>query len=183
MKVSRASLRVKFLGTPEFVEPVKQALAKNYTLTDNLNEADLLVVAAYGQILPSEMINKPKYGTLNIHPSLLPKYRGASPIQAAILNGDTETGVTIMKIDEKMDHGPILLQEKYPIKPTDTFDSLSKKLFQIGADMLIRVIPDYISGKLKSKEQNHEQASFCKMIKKEDGYFEIDNPPHSRGTK
>ncbi|MBU1031558.1 methionyl-tRNA formyltransferase, partial [Patescibacteria group bacterium] len=99
-------MKIAFLGTPQFVQPIKDRLAKHFTLTDSLNEADLGVVAAYGRILTKEELNAPKCGFINVHPSLLPKYRGPSPIQSAILNGDKISGITIIKIDEEMDHGP-----------------------------------------------------------------------------
>lgn len=169
-------MKVAFLGTPDFVKPVKQVIKKNFELV-NLDQAELLVVAAYGKILPKEVINQFKFGSINIHPSLLPKYRGASPLQQAILNGDSETGVTIMKMDPQMDHGSILAQEKLTILEDETFQSLAEKAFELGAKMLIKVIPDYIEGRLKPVEQNHSQASFCKLITKEDGYFEINKPP------
>ncbi len=130
---------------------------------------DLAIVAAYGKILPKEIFSIPSYGFLNIHASLLPYYRGASPIQGAILNGDKETGVTIMKVDEKMDHGPILANSKLLVAGSDTYESLSKKLAEIGAELLIKTIPNYISGKIKPIKQNHLKATYTKIIKKEDG--------------
>lgn len=140
---------------------------------------DLIVVAAYGKIIPREILEIPKYGALNIHPSSLPKYRGASPIQAAILNGEVETGVTIIQMDEKMDHGPIISTRKVILSDQDTFESLSKKMFEAGADLLIKTIPDYLSGKIKPLVQDHAIASYCTIIKKEDGYFDINTVPTS----
>lgn len=130
---------------------------------------DLGVIAAYGKIIPREILDIPRYGTLNVHPSLLPKYRGASPIQYAILNGDKETGVTIMKVDEEMDHGPVLANSILPIADSDTYDNLSQKLAILGAELLIKIIPDYISGKMKPVEQDPSKATYTKIIKKEDG--------------
>jgi len=130
---------------------------------------DLAIVAAYGKILPKEILEIPKHGFINVHGSLLPKYRGASPIQAAILNGDKETGITIMKIDEEMDHGPILGKSEIRISKSETFESLSQKLAISGADLLIKTIPDYIYGKIKPIEQDHSKATYTKIIKKEDG--------------
>lgn len=140
-------------------------------------EADLFVMAAYGKILPKDILEIPKFGCLNIHPSLLPKYRGPSPIQAAILNQDQESGVTIIKMDKEMDHGPIIYQERISLTNQDTFETLSKKLFLLGTDALVKIIPDFIDEKLKLKPQDHKSATFCKLIKKSDGYFDIDNPP------
>lgn len=130
---------------------------------------DLAIVAAYGKILPKEILEIPKHGFINVHGSLLPKYRGASPIQSAILNGDKKTGITIMKVDEEMDHGPLLANSKLPIANSDTCESLSQKLAISGAELLIKTIPDYISGKIKPIEQEHSKVTYTKIIKKEDG--------------
>ncbi len=130
---------------------------------------DLAIVAAYGKILPKEILEIPKHGFINVHGSLLPKYRGASPIQSAVLNGDKETGITIMKIDKEIDHGPIISNVKIQISNDDTFESLSQKLAISGADLLIKIIPDYIFGKIKSIKQDHSKATYTKIIKKEDG--------------
>src|SRR3990170_1816171 len=97
---------------------------------------DLFVVASYGMIIPQEILELPEKGALNVHPSLLPKYRGASPIQAAILNGETETGVTIILMDEQMDHGPILAQEKIALDPAETTSTAMSKLAQFGSEIL-----------------------------------------------
>ena len=130
---------------------------------------DLAIVAAYGKILPKEILEIPKHGFINVHGSLLPKYRGASPIQAAILNGDKETGITIMKIDEEMDHGPLLGKSEIRISKSETFESLSQKLAISGAELLVKTIPDYISGKIKPIEQDHSKATYTEIIKREDG--------------
>lgn len=140
-------------------------------------EPDLIVVAAYGHLIPQIILDIPKFRSLNVHPSLLPKYRGPSPIQNTILNGEKITGVTIIKMDEKMDHGPILYTKEISLSGQDNFETLSKKLFELGADLLIQIIPDFVAGKLKPKEQNHSKATFTHIIKKEDGYFDINNPP------
>lgn len=143
----------------------------------NLFEADLYVVAAYGKIIPQAVLDIPQFGALNVHSSLLPKYRGASPIQAAILNGDEKTGVAIMLVDAQMDHGPILKTQEIRLSDSETTQSLSQKMAQLGADLLIKTIPDFIAGRINLRVQNHARASFCTLVKKEDGYFEIDNPP------
>lgn len=132
---------------------------------------DLIIVVAYGQIIPQKIIKISKFGIMNIHPSLLPKYRGASPIQTAIMNGEKETGVTIMLIDEKMDHGPILAQEKINIGD-DNYIKLSEKLSEIGANLLIKILPDYFSGKINPQEQDHTKATFTKIITREDGQID-----------
>lgn len=130
---------------------------------------DLCVVAAYGKIIPKYYLEVPKYGFLNIHPSLLPKYRGPSPVQTAILNGDTETGVTIMGIDEEVDHGPILASAKYVIPKTKYNMEISTEIFELGAKLLVEILPKYISGELKPEEQDHGQATFTKMFSRGDG--------------
>ncbi len=134
---------------------------------------DLMIVAAYGGILPQEILKIPKYGALNIHPSLLPRWRGPTPIQYAILNGDSETGVTIMLMDEKIDHGPIVSNIKYQMSnvKTTTYE-LSKKLAEIGAELLINTLPKYISGEIKPQEQIHENAIYTKIISRSDGHID-----------
>jgi methionyl-tRNA formyltransferase len=130
---------------------------------------DLIILTAYGQIIPMEILDVPKFGALNIHPSLLPKYRGASPIQSAILNGDKETGVTIILMDEEMDHGNIISNSKFLISNKITYKELEEKLVETGADLLIKTLPDWTARKIKPREQDHSKATFCKIIKKEDG--------------
>jgi len=146
---------------------------KNLTaITDKLSllKPDLFIVAAYGKILPRETLDIPKFGSLNIHPSLLPKYRGASPIQATILNGDKETGITIILMDEKIDHGPIIAQKKleFPLGKI-TYQKLTEKLAKLGAELLIEILPKWLNKKIKPIEQNHLKATYTKKIKKEDG--------------
>ena len=180
-------IKFVFFGTPEFATIILEKLIKSglkpravfrdpkesvSILIEKLNslKPDLAVIAAYGKILPKEVLAIPRHGFINVHPSLLPKYRGASPIQYAILNGDKETGVTIMKIDEKMDHGPILATSKFQITNSKiTYPELSKKLAELGAELLIKTILDYISEKIKPVKQNHLKATYTKIIKKEDG--------------
>jgi methionyl-tRNA formyltransferase len=135
----------------------------------------LIIVAAYGQILPREIIKMPKYGCINIHASLLPKYRGASPIQTAILNGDQETGVTIIKMDKGVDTGDIISQEKIKISHNDTAQTLHNKLAKLGAELLVKTLPDYIRGKIKLIPQDSKQYSRIsptKILTRKDG--EID---------
>ena len=140
-------------------------------------KAEVAVLAAYGKILPKKVLDYFKYGILNIHPSLLPKYRGPTPVQSAILNADKETGVSIIKLDEKMDHGPILAQIKEKILKDDTAKSLYERLFKIGADLLYQNIKQYVKGDLKLREQNHQKATFTKLLTKKDGYFYLNSPP------
>ena len=123
---------------------------------------------AYGQILPEKILSLPKFGCVNVHTSLLPKYRGAAPIQWAIANGETETGVTIMKMDAGMDTGPILTQRTTPISSDDNAQTLYDRLGELGAELLIETIPDYVAGKNQPRPQP-EGASHAPKIKKEDG--------------
>jgi methionyl-tRNA formyltransferase len=133
---------------------------------------DIIAVAAYGQILPSEILDLPRLGCVNVHTSLLPRYRGASPIQAAIINGDAETGVTIMKIDLGMDTGDILSQEKTGISSEDTAESLHDRLAVMGADLLVRTIRDYAAGKIPPEPQPAEGVVMARKIRKEDGHID-----------
>ena len=139
---------------------------------------DLIVVAAYGKILPEWLLNIPKYGTVNVHASLLPKYRGASPIQWALLNGEEETGVTIMKVIPELDAGDIISQRRVKIEREDNAKTLHDKLAEVGAELLVETIPLYVSGRLKPVPQNEEEATYCPQIKKEMG--EIDWTRSSR---
>lgn len=140
-------------------------------------EYDLAILVAYGKLIPKEILEIPKLGFINVHPSLLPKYRGPSPIQTAILDGEKTTGVTIMKLDEELDHGPILAQKEIGIEPNDTHLSLIEKLGLIGSNLLIETLPNYISGKIKPKTQNHKKATLTGKITKASGYIDLDNPP------
>ncbi len=139
-------------------------------------EPDLIVVAAYGQILPAAILDLPKYGCLNVHTSLLPKYRGAAPIQWAIANGDTETGVTIMKMDVGMDTGPILTQKSTPITPEDDGTTLHDRLARLGAELLMATIPGYVTGEILPHPQPLTGATHAAKIKKEDGQVAWDQP-------
>ena len=140
-------------------------------------KAELFVVASYGKIIPQPILDLADRGALNIHPSLLPKYRGASPIPQAILDGEKVSGISIIQMDAQMDHGPIIYQEKIRLSEKDTFDSLSKKMFARAAAILPRLINQFIAGGVKLKPQDHQAATYTKLIKKEDGYFDIGNPP------
>ncbi len=143
--------------TPDFISVFKE---KNM---------DLSVVIAYGKILPEELINIPKYGTINVHFSLLPRHRGATPVEATILSGDTEAGVTIQQMVFELDAGDILNEEKIQIKSYDTKESLFNSLSEIGATLLIKTIKDIAEGKSEKKPQDDSLATFSKRIKKADG--------------
>lgn len=134
---------------------------------------DIIIVAAYGQILPKEILEIPSYGCICVHPSLLPKYRGPSPIQTAILKGEKETGVSIFKMDEKIDHGPIISSLKLDAKiSTLNTEELSKELAKLGTHLLLKTLPLYLERRIKPKPQNHKEATYTKLIKKEDGFIE-----------
>ncbi len=130
---------------------------------------DLLVVAAYGQILPQALLDVPRFGSVNVHTSLLPKYRGAAPIQWALLNDEPETGVTIMRMDAGLDTGDILSLERTPLDRTDTAETVHDRLACLGAQLLVRTLPDFVAGKIQGRPQAADQASYAPKIKKEDG--------------
>lgn len=170
----------KQIVTPSLVAKTSEALGLKILKPTSLKteevfselsalKPDLFVVVAYGKIIPKNILELAVKGPINIHGSILPKYRGASPIHSALLNGEKETGITIMLMDEQMDHGPILLQESLEINPNDTFIELEKKLADLSEKLILQAIPDYLEGKLPPKEQDHSAATFTKIISKEDG--------------
>ncbi len=201
----------EFLTSPAKRDPALQDNIKLLT-------SDFFLLTAYGKLIPKEYLALPPQGALNIHPSLLPKYRGPSPIQEVILNGEKETGVTIILMDEEIDHGPILAQEKLAIEPDDTYETLAPKLAELGASLAIRNIepylnhlreeakssfvsslfdPELVEGEFDDTEsgkrptlvkpkmylpplpQNHNQATYTKILTRQDGYFNVDNPPQN----
>jgi methionyl-tRNA formyltransferase len=157
------------------LQPVK---ARDEKFISELRELkpDLMVVVAYGQILPQTILDLPKFGCLNVHTSLLPKYRGAAPIQWAIADGEPETGVTIMKMDAGLDTGPILSKRRTPILPADDSQILHDRLAQLGAALLVETIPDYVSGKISPQPQPVEGPTYAAKIKKEDGQIDWQLP-------
>src|SRR5439155_26721901 len=140
---------------------------------------DLIVVAAYGQILPRQILDLPRFGCLNVHASLLPKYRGAAPIQWAILNDERETGVTIMKMDEGLDTGDVLTSQSTPITPADNAQTLQDRLAMIGAALLLKTVPDYVAGKIVTRKQPQTGASYARKMTKEDGRLDWTRPARS----
>lgn len=140
-------------------------------ILDSSVRANIGVLASYGEIIPKRVINFFSYGIINVHPSLLPKYRGASPVQSAIAAGETTTGITIMKLDELVDHGPILTQVEEKIKNADTTETLRNRLFKISAGLLTEMLPVYLSNKIKPKPQKHKSATFTSLIKKGDAFI------------
>jgi len=136
---------------------------------------DLIVVAAFGQILRKDVLELPRYGCINVHASLLPRWRGAAPINAAILAGDEETGVTIMQMDVGLDTGPMLAKASIRLKPDDTAGSVFQALSTLGADLLLETLPDYLSGKLTPTPQPEAGATYAPMMKKEDGVLDFNS--------
>jgi methionyl-tRNA formyltransferase len=137
---------------------------------------DLIVVAAFGQILRKEVLELPPYGCINVHASLLPRWRGAAPVQAAILHGDQETGITIMKMDEGLDTGPILSQRSLAINPEDTGGSLSERLARLGAELLADTLPGYLDGSLAPVPQDERFVTFAPRLDKTAGALDFQQP-------
>ena len=187
-------LKIIFFGDTEFSEPSRQALVKNeYNITviskkdgslkdekffeyfKGLNP-DICIVADYGRIIPAHYLEIPKFGFINIHPSLLPKYRGPSPIQTTIINGDMETGVTIIKVDAEVDHGDILSSIKYQVSREKKYKDTESDLAGLGAKLLTETLPKYLSGEIKPQEQGHSRATYTKMLVRQDGRIDWGQP-------
>jgi methionyl-tRNA formyltransferase len=219
------TLRVVFMGSPEFALPVLQRLAEVYQVVGVVTQPDrpagrgkiltpppvkllaqslgipviqpeklrqpeafqqlldwapeMIVVAAFGQILRQNVLDLPPYGCINVHASLLPRWRGAAPIQAALLHGDEVTGVTIMKMDAGVDTGPILSQREVPILPEDNAVTLAARLAEAGASLLMETLPRYLSGEVQPIPQDESQATLAPMLKKEDGRLDLSQPVES----
>ncbi|MCB9596944.1 MAG: methionyl-tRNA formyltransferase [Sandaracinaceae bacterium] len=139
-------------------------------------EADVAVVIAYGRILPRAVLDAPRRGCVNVHASLLPKWRGAGPIQWAIVNGDTETGVCLMQMDEGMDTGPVLACASTPIDPDETGGALGTRLAQMGADLIVAELPRWVAGAITPTPQDHARATMAPLIDKEDGRIDWRRP-------
>jgi len=174
LQPSPVKILAEKLGLP-VLQPLK---ARDETFVSELRELkpDLIVVVAYGQILPQTILELPKFGCLNVHTSLLPKYRGAAPIQRAIADGEFETGVTIMRMDAGLDTGPILATRRTPIFAEDDSQILHDRLAQLGSELLVETIPDYIAGKILPKPQPAEGATYAAKIRKEDGQIDWNLP-------
>lgn len=216
------TVKVVFMGSPDFALPVLKSLAENYpvvgvitqpdkpagrgktltsppvkNLADQLNipviqprrmkeaeakeqlhlwDPDLIVVAAFGQILRQDVLDLPRYGCVNVHASLLPRWRGAAPIQACILAGDATSGVSIMKMDAGIDTGAVISQKQICLAAKETSGSLSEKLANLGANLLIETLPKYLRGEISPVEQNPEDATYARMLNKEDGELRFDLP-------
>ena len=132
-------------------------------------EPDVIVVAAYGLLLPKAVLDLPPYGCVNVHASLLPRYRGAAPIPAAILDGEAETGITLMRMDEGLDTGPTIAQVAIPIRVDDTAGTLAARLAQLGAQMVVEVLPHWIAGDVRPQPQDESRATYAHKFDKADG--------------
>lgn len=139
-------------------------------------QPDLCVVVAYGKLIPKSYLELPKFGFLNVHPSALPEYRGPSPIQAAIMDGKAETTVSVMLLDEEMDHGPVIAARTTAIDPDAYYIEVAKNLFDQGARLLVEILPEWLAGSLKGKEQDHSKATFTKLLDREDGKIDWNQP-------
>ncbi len=139
-------------------------------------QPEVIVVAAFGQILRRPVLELPPWGCLNLHASLLPRYRGASPVAAAILAGETTTGVSLMLMDEGMDTGPILARKSCPIAPDDTTGSLTARLAEMGAQLLLETLPGWLAGEVQAVPQDETQATYCPLLRKEDGRLDWSRP-------
>ncbi|MFA6432452.1 MAG: methionyl-tRNA formyltransferase [Candidatus Paceibacterota bacterium] len=148
-------------------EPVK--LDASFIELLKKDDSDLFIVASYGKIIPEAILEMPNHKTLNVHPSLLPLYRGPSPLPSSMLDDAKETGVTIMRIDKEVDHGPVLAQKKVAIAEWPTYEEFEERMAREGGQLLAATIPEWVAGKLKEQEQDHSKATFTKKVKKEDG--------------
>lgn len=133
------------------------------------NKADICILVAYGMIIPDEIINQPEFGFLNLHPSLLPKYRGSSPIQTALLNGDKETGISIIKLTDQVDAGPVFAQKELAVEDNDNAEILHDKLANLGAELLVKILPKYLAGEAELAPQDESRVTYTEMIDREDG--------------
>lgn len=227
--IAGMTLRVVFMGSPEFALPSLEQLAEHYTvvgvvtqpdrpsgrgmvltpppikgLADRLGIAtiqpvklreaaaweqlqawapDLIVVTAFGQILRQNVLSLPPHGCINVHASLLPRWRGAAPIQAAILHGDATTGVTIMRMDAGVDTGPTLAQRAEMIRPEDTTATLSTRLAELGAQLLVETLPGYLSGQIQPQPQPENGVTRAAMIQKEEGLLDFEQPAQALAWK
>jgi methionyl-tRNA formyltransferase len=173
---SPVKLAAKQLGI-EVCQPERIRRAENLEPLEAW-AAEIMVVVGYGQIIPQNIIDMPRYGILNVHASLLPKYRGAAPIQWAIANGETETGVTIMQIDAGLDTGDMLLKERLPIGRSETASELSIRLSQMGAELLLETIRQLAASVARREKQRHEEATLAPILKKGDGFVDWHRSAH-----
>lgn len=151
-----------------------EKLDKAFTEILKKLKADFFIVAAYGKIISREVLAIPPLGVIGVHPSLLPKYRGASPIQSALLTGETETGVSLYILSEKMDAGPIVAQITIAIAPDETYETLAEKLANTGGELLLKILPDLKSAENKAETQDETKATFTKKFSSEDGRVDLE---------
>jgi len=172
---------VKVLATGKPIPLLQPERARNEKFVQALREfkPDLMIVVAYGQILPGTLLELPRFGCLNVHASLLPKYRGAAPIQWSILNDERETGVTIMKMDEGLDTGDLLASQSTPITPADNAQTLQNRLARIGAGLLVKTVQEYVAGEVVPRKQPQTGASYARKINKDDGRLDWTQPARS----
>jgi methionyl-tRNA formyltransferase len=179
---------VKIWAVKNELEVLQPENLKGEEIEKILKEAgcDVFIVVAYGGIIPKKILNLPKHGTLNVHYSLLPKYRGASPVESQILNDDKDLGISIMQIDEKMDHGPIIATEKLESSffnwPPDTL-SLRQKYNEIAGKLLVNILPKWIKGDIKAVDQNHDVATYTKKINSEDRLIDLNEDAYKNLLK
>jgi methionyl-tRNA formyltransferase len=168
---------VKIIAEKYSIPIAQPEIIRNLELEIKNLKPDLGIVAAYGQILPNNILSIPKFGFLNVHPSLLPKYRGPSPIQHAILNGDKETGISIMLLDEKMDHGPIIAQRELEFSISNfQFKNLHDELAELGIKILMETIPKWLDKEIAAIPQDESQATYTKILTKDDGRIDWTKP-------
>lgn len=165
--VSPVAAAARELGLP-LLQPEKVKTVEFEKSIQDLSP-DIAVVAAYGRLIPDAVLQISRLGTLNIHPSLLPRWRGPSPIQSAIAGGDAETGVSIMLLDAEMDHGPLLAQTRVPLTGTERYTDLETQLSDAGASLLTETLPGFVSDTITPQPQNHEQATFCALLTRDSG--------------
>jgi methionyl-tRNA formyltransferase len=177
-KLSEEELENFFATSSQADEPRKAIFQQeNMRESKKVFQFDLFIVVAYGKIIPEDILYIPKLGSINIHYSLLPKYRGASPVESAILNGETDTGVSIQKMVFKMDAGPVIAENKVEILSAETAPELRQRLIKVGADLLVKTLPKIASGEIEEKVQDESKVSLSKKIKKEDGLIDLSDDP------
>lgn len=178
----------KLIVKPNVVK--EWALKKNVPVIDSLDmlkakpqATDVFIVASYGKIIPKKILDIPPRKTLNIHPSLLPKYRGPSPLPSAMLDDAKDTGVSIMRLDEQMDHGPIIIQKNIHVNEWPTYEDFEEMMAREGAQLLAQVLPEWVAGRIEEKEQDHSRATYTKKIVKEDGLIDLNGDAYTNFRK
>jgi methionyl-tRNA formyltransferase len=176
LRVTASPVKILALESKIPVLQPEKAGDENFVEQLRAFQPQIIVVAAYGQILPQAILDAPPFGCVNVHTSLLPKYRGAAPIQRVLMNGDSETGITLIKMDAQMDTGPIIAQVSLPILPEDNATTLHDRLAQLGGSVLLRYLPDYLKGDLPLHPQNSQLATYAPKVKKEEGLIHWPKP-------